>query len=171
MDACHLLLGRPWQYDRNAHHDGRKNTYSFLVDNVKLTLLPNLGDKPKPSKGAGQNVLAKREFIKEMCDSNQVYVLVGKECTPTEEEVSEAIKGLVEEFSDVFPEELPKELPPLRDIQHQIDLVPGSNLPNRPHYHMSPKEHEELCRQVEGLLSKGHSGELEHMCSSSFAFT
>jgi hypothetical protein len=22
MDACHLLLGRPWQYDRNAHHDG-----------------------------------------------------------------------------------------------------------------------------------------------------
>lgn len=27
MDACHLLLGRPWQYDHRAHHDGYKNTY------------------------------------------------------------------------------------------------------------------------------------------------
>jgi hypothetical protein len=26
MDVCHLLLGRPWKYDRNVIHDGRKNT-------------------------------------------------------------------------------------------------------------------------------------------------
>ena len=29
MDACPLLLGRPWQYDRRATHEGRSNTYSF----------------------------------------------------------------------------------------------------------------------------------------------
>ena len=29
MDVCHLLLGRPWQYDRNVIHDGRKNTYTL----------------------------------------------------------------------------------------------------------------------------------------------
>ena len=28
MDVCHLLLGRPWQYDRNVVHDGIKNTHS-----------------------------------------------------------------------------------------------------------------------------------------------
>jgi hypothetical protein len=50
MDAYHLLLGRPWQYHRNVHHDGRKNTYSLLVDNVKITLLPNLGDVHKLQK-------------------------------------------------------------------------------------------------------------------------
>jgi hypothetical protein len=29
MDVCHLLLGRPWKYDRNVVHDGRKNTYTL----------------------------------------------------------------------------------------------------------------------------------------------
>jgi hypothetical protein len=26
MDVCHILLGRPWQFDKNVIHDGRKNT-------------------------------------------------------------------------------------------------------------------------------------------------
>lgn len=29
MDACHILLGRPWAYDRRIKHDGFHNTYSF----------------------------------------------------------------------------------------------------------------------------------------------
>ena len=31
MDCCHILLGRPWQYDRYAIHDGRLNQYSLWV--------------------------------------------------------------------------------------------------------------------------------------------
>nr|GEU48977.1 hypothetical protein [Tanacetum cinerariifolium] len=44
MDACHLLLGRPWEYDRDMTHNGKTNTYSFLFRGVKITLMPN---KPK----------------------------------------------------------------------------------------------------------------------------
>jgi hypothetical protein len=29
MDVCHILLGRPWKFDRNVIHDRRKNTYTL----------------------------------------------------------------------------------------------------------------------------------------------
>jgi hypothetical protein len=40
MDVFHVLLGRPWKYDRNAIHDGRKNTYSLEKNGCKHMLLP-----------------------------------------------------------------------------------------------------------------------------------
>ena len=40
MEACHFLLGRPWQFDRSVHHDGRTNKYSFVHFGQKITLAP-----------------------------------------------------------------------------------------------------------------------------------
>ena len=40
MDVCHLLLGRPWKYDKKAVHDGRNNTYSLEKDGKRHTLSP-----------------------------------------------------------------------------------------------------------------------------------
>ncbi|XP_048228255.1 uncharacterized protein LOC125369529 [Ricinus communis] len=40
MHACHVLLGRPWQFDRKAHHDGFLNSYSFMEEGRKVTLAP-----------------------------------------------------------------------------------------------------------------------------------
>ncbi|KAL4348690.1 hypothetical protein GQ457_17G000060 [Hibiscus cannabinus] len=40
MHAGHLLLGRPWQFDRRAIHDGFTNRYSFAYEGKKITLAP-----------------------------------------------------------------------------------------------------------------------------------
>ena len=40
MDATHILLGRPWQFDRHTLHDGFLNTYMFTLNGKCITLLP-----------------------------------------------------------------------------------------------------------------------------------
>ena len=44
------------------------------------------------------------------------------------------------EYEDVFPNDMPSGLPPIRDIEHQIDFVPGATIPNRPTYRSNPEE-------------------------------
>ena len=38
MCASHILLGRPWNFDRRSIHDGFKNRFSFIKDK-KLIIL------------------------------------------------------------------------------------------------------------------------------------
>ncbi|KAL4386441.1 hypothetical protein GQ457_09G015450 [Hibiscus cannabinus] len=40
MHAGHLLLGRPWQFDRRVVHDGYTNRYTFTHEARKITLAP-----------------------------------------------------------------------------------------------------------------------------------
>jgi hypothetical protein len=48
MDVCHLLLGRPWQYDINVVHDGRMNTYTLEKDGRTHKFLPIKDKEVKP---------------------------------------------------------------------------------------------------------------------------
>jgi hypothetical protein len=55
-------------------------------------------------------------------------------------------------------------LPPLRGIEHQIDLIPGASLPNRAPYRTKPEETKEIQRQVQELLDKGYVRESLSPC-------
>ena len=72
-------------------------------------------------------------------------------------EFSKANEVLLEAFCGVKGSfiVLPTGLPPKRDIQHHIDLVPGSILLNKLAYMMNLKETVEIERQVKELISKG----------------
>jgi hypothetical protein len=40
MQACSILLGCPWEFDNDALHHGRTNTYTIIHKDKKITLLP-----------------------------------------------------------------------------------------------------------------------------------
>ncbi|WVZ81134.1 hypothetical protein U9M48_028550 [Paspalum notatum var. saurae] len=61
---------------------------------------------------------------------------------------------VVSDFSDVFPEELPG-LPPDRDVEFAIELVPGTVPISRRPYRMAPDELKELKVQLQEQLDKG----------------
>ena len=70
-----------------------------------------------------------------------------------EEKPLENIK-VVCEYPDVFPEELPG-MPPDRDIEFSIELVPGTAPISKRPYRMDVKDLVELKKQIEELLEKG----------------
>ena len=60
MQACHILLGRPWQFDKKANHDGYLNRYSFEFGGKKICL------KPLSPKDVHEDQLyMQRQFLEE----------------------------------------------------------------------------------------------------------
>ena len=62
---------------------------------------------------------------------------------------------ILAEFADVFPAELPNGLPLARNVDHHIDLLPGSVPPNKPTFRLSPDETQELKSQLTELIDSG----------------
>ena len=62
---------------------------------------------------------------------------------------------VVSEFPDVFPEELPG-MPPDRELEFAIDLVPGTAPLYKKYYRMPPSELVELKKQLDEMLQKGY---------------
>ncbi|GKB12636.1 putative reverse transcriptase domain-containing protein [Tanacetum coccineum] len=63
---------------------------------------------------------------------------------------------VVREFPEVFPEDLPG-LPPVRQVEFQIDLIPGAAPVARAPYRLAPSEMQELSNQLQELADRGSS--------------
>ena len=75
-----------------------------------------------------------------------------------------SIVFLLQEFKDVFLEEIPKGLPLIQGIEHEIDFVPCASIPNLPAYRSNPKEIKELQKKVGELIEKGYVSESMSLC-------
>ncbi|GJZ28150.1 hypothetical protein Tco_0572797 [Tanacetum coccineum] len=61
---------------------------------------------------------------------------------------------VVQEFPEVFPEDLPG-IPPTRQVEFRIDLVPGATPVARAPYRLAPSKMKELAEQLQELTDKG----------------
>nr|GFB00875.1 hypothetical protein [Tanacetum cinerariifolium] len=61
---------------------------------------------------------------------------------------------VVSEFPDVFPDELPG-IPPVREVEFSIELIPGAEPISKAPYRMAPIELKELKDQLQELLERG----------------
>jgi len=212
MLVCHLLLGRPWQYDRYSQHCGGTNQFTINLKGKKFVLNPmtpqpiiaehlqkkseivpvsreegeqkklspihnSVSESHKPNlreKKRGERehlvMLATKSELREVRNNpDQVlFVLVYKDILISANDMTSllsVVSHLLQDYGDVFPEETPVGLPPIRGIEHQIDLIPGAALPNRPPYRTNPEERKEIQRQVRELLDKGFVHESLSPCA------
>jgi hypothetical protein len=169
MDVCHLLLGRPWQYDRNVIHDGRMNTYTLEKDWRTHRLLLIKDKEMKPEVRNTILLMSGKELLTEMekKEDPQFFVVRKPRIVLTSTRVDDLldeIQELLREFIDIIVDELPRSLPPMRSVRHHIDLIPGASLPNKAAYRLTPQENEEVKKQVQELLDKGLVKESLSLC-------
>ncbi|XP_057526384.1 uncharacterized protein LOC130805617 [Amaranthus tricolor] len=168
MSACHILLGRPWHHDRHSIHNGFTNIYTIRHEGKLKDLIPlppyKISLTPTKQKKVSF-IMSKGEFHKEIKEGGELLFLFTKEVSENQDQYHPRVLELLEEFSDVFPQELPEGLPPLRGIEHQIDLIPGSQIPNKIVYRTNSQEALELQKQVDELLAKGYVRESISPCA------
>ncbi|GKE07390.1 putative reverse transcriptase domain-containing protein [Tanacetum coccineum] len=83
---------------------------------------------------------------------NQVFIAQVMEKKSDEKRLEDI--PVVREFPKVFPEDLPG-LPLVRQVEFQIDLMPGAALVARAPYRLAPSEMQELSNQLQELADRG----------------
>ncbi|GKG09415.1 hypothetical protein Tco_0338161, partial [Tanacetum coccineum] len=81
-----------------------------------------------------------------------LFVALVAEKKPKEKRLEDV--PIIHDFPEVFPDELPG-LPPSRQVEFRIDLVPGATPVARTPYRLAPSEMNELFEQLQELLEKG----------------
>jgi len=95
----------------------------------------------------GLELISPREAVKALQDGAVCFMVVAK---PEKKSAAKVIQSIpvANEYADVFPDEVPR-LPPSRDIDFTIDLIPGTGLVSMAPYRMAPAELVELKKQIE----------------------
>nr|GEZ52788.1 putative reverse transcriptase domain-containing protein [Tanacetum cinerariifolium] len=125
-----------------------------MVPNNEKLMEVFIGGLPRSIKG---NVTAsKPQTLEEAIDiaqrlMDQVFIAQVMEKKSDEKRLENI--PVVREFPDVFPEELPG-LPPVRQVEFQIDLIPGATSVARAPYRLAPSEMQELSNQLQELADR-----------------
>ncbi|GKB00562.1 reverse transcriptase domain-containing protein [Tanacetum coccineum] len=164
--------------DRNAHQDPNVVTGMFLLNqHLARVLFDSRADKSFVSislasmlnippitidtfydiEMADGNLLSKYH-AKILCDEKVVHIPIDGETLiirvmekKSDEKRLEDIP-IVKEFLDVFPKDLPG-LPPVRQVEFQIDLIPGAAPVARVPYRLAPSEMQKLSNQLQELAN------------------
>jgi hypothetical protein len=151
MEGLEVVLGKPWLNKYNPHIDWPSNSMVIKTPTQEHFLVggPN---KNLHHHSPSLTFISSKQAKQAMKSGDEVFLCIIKEAVGSS--VPPHAKPILEEFKDVFPDDLPS-LPPKRKVDHAIDLEPDGKMPNMPIYRMSHKEHEELFKQLEDYMSKG----------------
>jgi hypothetical protein len=148
MKDFDVILGMDWLSASGACLDCRKRRVTFSMPGIKEFSFQC------PKSESSKLMISSLKAHKSLAQGCQGY-LVNITVDEGDEEVLQ-IEGveIVKEFPDVFPSDL-SGLPPRREVEFSISLLPGAAPISIASYRLAPAELLELKRQIQELLDKG----------------
>ncbi|KAI5323243.1 hypothetical protein L3X38_032315 [Prunus dulcis] len=152
MDDCDVVLGMEFMDKVKAFPIPFHNTMCIAQGGTMPCMVPVVRQQSETK------LLSAMQFSKYWKKGEPTFLatmkmnVVEKEVQP----VPKAVEAILKEFADVMPKELPKTLPPRREVDHAIELEPGAKPPAKAPYRMAPPELEELRKQLKQLLDAGY---------------
>jgi hypothetical protein len=140
-----VILGMDWLSMNKAQMDCFAKTVTFHgTDGRKIVFRGERNVIPNCIVSA----MTARKMIKKGCEAYLALVMETKK-----EGIQLSDISVVREFPDVFPDELPG-VPPEREVEVTIDILPGTSPIAQSPYRMAPAELAELKIQLQELLDK-----------------
>lgn len=146
-----LILGADWleQHSPMWIH-WKKKKMRFTYNGTRITLR---GVKDCTSKCVKLKVRKLKGLMRKGGVAQLVQLCAANPQQPAISEIPQAIQELVDQHQHLFQE--PKELPPAREFDHAIELIPGVNHVNIKPYRYNPTQKDEIERQVKDMLLNG----------------
>ena len=141
-----VILGMDWLSQHQAIVDCRMKRVILKTPNEDEVTF--IGEKSNHLSN-GISAATARTMVRKGCEAYLTYVIDTVKARPSVSDIP-----IASDFLDVFPEEL-LGLPPHREIEFVIDVVPGATPASITPYRMAPLELKELKLQLQELLEKG----------------
>eukprot|EP00268_Persea_americana_P054813 TRINITY_DN6322_c0_g1_i1.p1 TRINITY_DN6322_c0_g1~~TRINITY_DN6322_c0_g1_i1.p1 ORF type:complete len:1140 (-),score=111.45 TRINITY_DN6322_c0_g1_i1:645-4064(-) len=145
MEDFDVILGMDWL----ARYQAILNCFNEVVwFNLEGFTHVSLVGKRRPVRSMVISAIKAGELLRSGCKDFLAFITEDKQ-KPRIEDIP-----VVKEFPDVFLDDLPG-LPPIREVDFTIELIPGTAPISKAPYRMAPAELKELKDQLEELLDKG----------------
>ncbi|GJS16814.1 putative reverse transcriptase domain-containing protein [Tanacetum coccineum] len=145
LGAFDVIIGMDWLADNDAVIICGKKEVHIPIKNRTLVVK---GDR-NSSRLKVISCIKARKYIERGCHLFLAHVTEKEKSEKRLEDVP-----VIRDFPEVFPDDLPG-LPPSRQVEFKIDLVPGAAPVARAPYRLAPSEMKELSEQLKELLEKG----------------
>ncbi|GJR47107.1 putative reverse transcriptase domain-containing protein [Tanacetum coccineum] len=153
MGSFDVIIGMDWLSKYSAVIDCAKKIVRIPWRNKTLIIH---GDGSTQGDVTRLNIISCTKTQKYMEKGFPIFLahVTAKEVGDKSEKKRLEDVPIVQDFPEVFPEDLPG-LPPTRQVEFQIDLVPGAAPVARAPYRLAPSEMKELSEQLKELSDKG----------------
>ncbi|GJW95871.1 putative nucleotidyltransferase, ribonuclease H [Tanacetum coccineum] len=145
LGSFDVVIGMDWLSKYHAKILCDEKVVHIPIDGETLIIQ---GDRSKTRLNL-ISCIKTEKYISRGCQVFMIQVMEKKADEKRLEDIS-----VVKEFPDVFPENLPG-IPPVRQVEFQIDLIPGAAPIARTPYRLAPSEMQELSNQLQELTDRG----------------